>query len=385
MRSAFEVIDAGLVTRALDLIDIRLLRADGISEGFPHYADPQSGEWTLSPNGDWTGGFFVGLLWLSAHRTRDPLRLAIARAWSERLQSRTDSHTIFRGFLFYYGASLGAVLFKDENARRLGIDGAVSLASSVHEAIGVLPLGEEAEEANDVGLTETSIDTVQASRLLVWAADATGSDELRRIGRSHAQRHIDYCVRQDGSICQSASFDPRSGARTRSYTHKGYRDDSTWARAQAWGMLGFTMAAKDYSDEPAFLETARSVTRWWMANVPSDLVARWDFDAPRTPDSPRDTSATAIAAASMLKLGEIAPGVAEKEGLRRFAERTLEALINGHVTGIDRADPRRPGMLVDGCYNMRLGLATHHELVWGTYYLYEALSVLSGSVSATEI
>ena len=45
------------------------------------------------------------------------------------------------------------------------------------------------------------------------------------------------------------------------------------------------------------------VVTWWLAHVPSDHVAYWDFDDPAIPDAPRDTSATAIAAAALLKLG----------------------------------------------------------------------------------
>ena len=30
--------------------------------GFPHYADTTTGKWTLSENGDWTGGFWNGML-----------------------------------------------------------------------------------------------------------------------------------------------------------------------------------------------------------------------------------------------------------------------------------------------------------------------------------
>ena len=31
------------------------------------------------------------------------------------------------------------------------------------------------------------------------------------------------------------------------------------------------------------------------------------------------------------------------------------------------------GILTEGCYNRRNGLATRSELIWGSYYLYEAL------------
>jgi unsaturated chondroitin disaccharide hydrolase len=43
------------------------------------------------------------------------------------------------------------------------------------------------------------------------------------------------------------------------------------------------------------------------------------------------------------------------------------------------------GILSHGCYNQRINLATQHELIWGSYYLYEALHVLSGALPPARI
>jgi unsaturated chondroitin disaccharide hydrolase len=39
--------------RMLERIDDTARR---VTEGFPNFADPDTGEWTTSPQGDWTGG-----------------------------------------------------------------------------------------------------------------------------------------------------------------------------------------------------------------------------------------------------------------------------------------------------------------------------------------
>jgi unsaturated chondroitin disaccharide hydrolase len=36
--------------------------AESVTSGFPHFADPATGNWTTSPGGDWTGGFWNGML-----------------------------------------------------------------------------------------------------------------------------------------------------------------------------------------------------------------------------------------------------------------------------------------------------------------------------------
>ncbi|HLI78941.1 MAG TPA: hypothetical protein VKV03_03100, partial [Candidatus Binataceae bacterium] len=199
---------------------------------------------------------------------------------------------------------------------------------------------------------------------------------LRDIATSHAHRHIEFCMRPNGSICQSASFDSATGAMLRRYTHKGISDTSTWARAQAWGMLGWALSAQ-WCEDASFLEPAEKAAEWWIAHVPSDRVAYWDFDDPAIPHTNRDTSATAIAAASLLKLSALSREKRKRDAWREAAEATVRALIDSHL-GED-------GGLWDGCFNKRIGLATRHELVWGTYYLFEALQVLAGRLEPSRV
>lgn len=343
-----------------------------VRDGFPHYADPRTGEWTLSPAGDWTGGFWVGMLWLGAVATDEDRYRRWAREWAERLRGRANSDTAFRGFLFYYGAAIGDVMLDDPVGREIGLVGARSLATSFNPNARILPLGTEAEEAARVGKGETNVDTVQSSALLLWAHRVTGDENLRDVALQHAARHIEFCLREDGSVCQSASFAPSTGELLRRYTHKGIRDDSTWARAQAWGIVGWTLAYQ-WSQEAEFLRAAERAADWWLDHVPEDRIAFWDFDDRARPNTNRDTSATAITAASLLKLSHLSGSTRYREA----AEATLRALVEGYL--------ERNGVLRDGCYNKRIGLATNHELVWGSYFLFEALNVLAGHLEPARI
>jgi unsaturated chondroitin disaccharide hydrolase len=354
-------------------------------DGFPHFADPTTGAWTTTPIGDWTGGFWVGELWLAWAYTHNEEYLRAARLWAERLLPRVKSKTIFRGFLFYYGAVLGSLLADDPRGRELGLLAARALTDDFNKRVGLIPLGEEAEEAHTVGAGETNVDGVATSALLIWAAQLTGSARLRDMAISHAQRHIEFCVRDDASVCQSASFDETTGKLLRRYTHKGYTDESTWTRAQSWAMLGFTLAAKWSGGDPRLLDAAEQVSDWWMAHVPPDYVAFWDFDAPHESAPELDTSGTAIAAASLLKLSRLTTNSVKAKQYQSFAENTVAALVTGYLTPTNGGDHRPAGILTAGCYNHRLGLATSNELIWGDYFLFESLGVLAGNLSATEL
>ncbi|GAX88573.1 glycoside hydrolase family 88 protein [Effusibacillus lacus] len=344
---------------------------------FPHYADGQTGEWTCSPSGDWTGGYWNGMLWLAAASTKDSQYLNWAREWTALLEQRIESKTVFRGFLFYYGAILGSILAGDQMAKDIAIRAAKSVASQYNSNAGLIPLGDEAEEASSVGPTETNIDGVISSPLLFWASKEIGETSLVDIGINHALKHIELCIREDGSVCQSATFDP-SGNLIRRYTHKGYSDNSTWGRAQAWAMMHFTLSYMWAPHEQKLLDAAIQVSDWWVRHLPDNGVAFWDFDDPGKPHTNRDTSATAIGASALLKLSCLVQDEKRGKVYQETAVKSITRLVSDYLTPTSEQDRRRPGMLLGGCFNKKLGVATESELIWGDYYLFESLGGLLG-------
>jgi len=366
-----------------EAIGCMLARIDATLEqpgqGFPHYANPEDGVWTRSPAGDWTGGFWVGLLWLAALRTGDVRYREAARDWAQRLRPRVASKSVFKGFLFWYGAELGSQFFGDEVARGLSRAGTQGLMQMYNPAARLIPLGTEAEEASDVGANEANIDALPGTVALLFAHDLElNSDE---IARNHLRRHIALCVREDGSVCQSASFDPANGRLVRRYTHKGIHENSTWGRAQAWAMVALAQAL--YAGETEFRDVAVCVADWWLDHLPADHVAFWDFDDPAIPNTSRDTSATAIAAAALLKLTKKVPERAAR--YQAAAEASIEALVTRYLTPVSAGDRRPQGILTEGCFNKKLEVATANELIWGDYFLFESLLALAGNLATERV
>jgi len=241
-------------------------------------------------------------------------------------------------------------------------------------------LGNAFGESPDTSRLETNIDGVAGvGALLAWAGQTIGEPSLETIARAHAARHVEFCLRPDGSVSQSASVDPRTGEVLRRYTQKGLHNHSTWSRAQAWAMLGFAHAARRISSE--FTDAAVRASDWWVDHLPSTGVVPWDFDD--AAGMTVDTSATAIAAAALLKLAALASAHAER--YHATAVRMVEALIACHLTPTAPDDRRPAGMLIDGCYDRRTGRATSHELIWGDYFLFEALLCLAGHLEPAAI
>ena len=93
-------------------------------------------------------------------------------------------------------------------------------------------------------------------------------------------------------------------------------------------------------DEASWLEAAERGADWWIAHVPEDRVAFWDFDDPAIPDTERDTAATAVASSGSLKLAKAAKGEAARAKYRAVAEATITALVTHYLTPTSRRQAR---------------------------------------------
>jgi unsaturated chondroitin disaccharide hydrolase len=364
--------------------------AERVTSGFPHWAQPETGHWTTTPDGDWTGGYWLGMLWLAATATGESRYRARAEALAERLRARIDAETVFKSFPAYYGASLGSILHRIPGARDIALRTAESLARLYAPALGLIPLGPQAEEGAHIGGTETSIDSLQAAPFLFWAARESGQVSLRAAAAHHAETIIPLHLRADGSFIQSSSLDAATGRLVRHYTHKGYSDTSTWGRAQGWGMLFSTQSYLALPDRHPWLTAAMRGADWWLAHVPSDHVAFWDFDDPAIPQTERDTAATAIALAALLRLSRVATSDAARTRYREAAESAARALVDRYLTPTHTGDRRVPGMLTEACFNKRRDArpqdrANRCEFIVGSYYLFESLLVLDGRLDPTRV
>lgn len=376
-------------TAAQAMMGRMLHTANDVGPAFPHWANAETGAWRTTPDGDWTGGAWPGMLWLAHHATGEQRFADMAAQWCERLRPRALRETAFKGFGFYYGAALGSMLASHGPARALALEAAESLRSMFDARLGMIPLGKDAEEHGEVGRAFSSIDSLQATPLLFWAAGETGDNRFRDCAIQHTTRVLDVHVHADGSVIQSSELDADSGRVMRQFTHKGYSETSIWGRAQAWAMIYAAMAAAQDPSQTAWREYATRTADWWLANVPPGLVAFWDFSDPAIPNTETDTAATAIACAALLKLSAILPEGTARTRYRDAAEKTAAALVGHYLTPTQAGEQRPAGMLIGACFNKRADSrpqdrANHVETIFGSYYLFEVLNVMNGTIKAPE-
>src|SRR5688572_13321447 len=88
---------------AIDRVLLRIQDTTAqVKDAFPHWADPDTGRWTTTPDGDWTGGYWIGMLWLAATATGEARYRDQAMAWAERLRARVEGETGFKAFPLHY-------------------------------------------------------------------------------------------------------------------------------------------------------------------------------------------------------------------------------------------------------------------------------------------
>lgn len=174
------------------------------------------------------------------------------------------------------------------------------------------------------------IDSMCNLDLLYYAAAQTGQTEMAEAATTHAKALIKALLRPetDDSVGRTmystfhvVNFNPNDGSIKQKRTGQGYAANSTWARGQAWGILGYSQSY-NWTKDPEFLDAAMGLAEYFIFRllkspdcvevpVPGEnrtkgrYVPLWDFDAPIDESAPlRDSSAGIIAANGMLVLSQ---------------------------------------------------------------------------------
>jgi unsaturated chondroitin disaccharide hydrolase len=254
----------------------------------------------------------------------------------------------------------------EEGCSQVLIEAGRTLASRFQEKGGYL--------ASHVGEHSLFIDIMMNIPLVFYAAQQTGKETLEAIARQHCLTTQRYLVREDGSTAHEGIFDPSTGKFGGQCTRQGWRDDSTWARGQAWALYGFTTAYAFAGEEP-YLETACACADYYIARTPDHGVPPNDWDEPQ-PAYPYDSSAAAIAASGLLDLAFLVGEPVRRSAYRAYALRILDTLTSPQFLAYET--PGWEGILKHGIYHLPKNVGVDESLAWGDYYFLEALGKAVG-------
>ncbi|MGH8714952.1 MAG: glycoside hydrolase family 88 protein [Casimicrobiaceae bacterium] len=370
---------------ALDLLAKKLAEDEktlGIE--FPVVTAPD-GHWLTAPasesagyrgdawsHGNWHCGFLVGLH-LAAHvHTGDPRFLLWAK---ERLrlvaQRAEDPNTHDIGFIFDSSAIPAFFITQEQ----WSADVALRAAARLRGRLVTTPLGAYISAWGPIsdprGRRSSAIDTMANLPLLFWAADASGDASFRLAADAHAAFTRRGFVRDDYSTFHAVEYDERTGSRVRGYTFQGFADGSAWSRGQTWAIYGYAQSARE-TRKIDYLELADQLVAYYLKRLGDDPVPPWDFDAPRSVGSPRDSAAAAIAASALFDLSELHPRAELAAAYRRKCVWMVRSLCADYLAHED--DHR--GLLKHGCYSNPHKEGVDSATMFGDFYFVEVLCKL---------
>ncbi|QDU29963.1 Unsaturated glucuronyl hydrolase [Anatilimnocola aggregata] len=322
--------------------------------------------WSAVGAGDWTAGFYPGLLWQMYEATGDVAWRTKAEAWTAGLESqknRTSTHDL--GFMIHNSFGQGERLTGSESYKAVVLQAAKSLSSRFNTKAGVM-------RSWDGGGFRVIIDNMMNLEMLFYAAKNGGTtstggsaQELYNMAVSHATKTLQNHVRADGSTFHVVNYNTTTGGVTSKSTAQGMNTNSTWSRGQSWAVYGFTMTYRETGDA-TFLEGARRTADYFIANLPEDYVPAADFQSPYTGLAHKDSSAAAISASALLELSTLETDPARSVKYFEAAVRMLDSLSSPSYF----APPQHPSMLLHGAQKYP---GNNSSLIYGDYYYVEAL------------
>jgi len=345
-----------------------LITADRIKDGTPHAS--VQGRYDTTDIQWWTNGFWPGILWLAYRQSGNEKFMEYARKCEDNLDSvlhgyvNTD-HDL--GFLWILASVADYKITGDEKARVRGLIAANYLAARFNLK------GRFIRAWNGKGQENRAIiDCLMNLPLLYWASEQTEDERFKLIAEAHTETVINSFVRSDGSIRHIVDFDGETGEVAGIPQGQGFSPDSAWARGTAWAVYGFALAYK-YTNNPKYLDMAKKTAYFFIANLPEDGVAYWDFRVPVNEDTPRDTSAAACCAAGLLEIADMADEC-EKHIYYNAAVKILRGITDkfGHLE--DESDE----LIGGGTGHMPQKQNIMVGLIYGDYFYYEAILKLSG-------
>lgn len=338
-----------------------------------------AGEYTARGWTEWTQGFQYGSALLQFDATGEKEFLAIGRDNTVRRMAPHVSHIGVHDHGFNNVSTYG-------NLRRLMREKKIpanewelnfyELALKITGAVQAARWTEHARGGyiySFNGPHSLFVDTIRSCRALM-AAHALGHELCgegdRRFSllgralahiRSTAEFSVYYGAGRDhydlrGRVAHECVFNVNDGAFRCPNSQQGYTGFSTWTRGLAWALVGFAEELEFLATRPdaelkpfggrraveaMMLKAATATADFYISNTPTDGIPYWDTGAPglvhlgdyldETSDpfndyEPVDSSAAAIAAQGLLRLGHYLQGKGQKAKGARYWQAGLTVL-----------------------------------------------------------
>ncbi len=326
----------------------------------------------------WTSGFWGGLNYLLYSYTKNEDYLKTAKncevLMDDALRNHFEKLHHDVGFQWHICSGAGYRLTGDLASKARNFYAATMLSSRY------VPSGKFIRAWNGTwsGLETgglTIIDCLMNIPLLYWASREFGDDRFKQIAMAHADMALRDHLRPDGSVNHIVEHDRETGEMIKAYGGQGYGEGSSWSRGQSWAVYGLALSYI-HTGEVRYLDGAKRVAHYFIANCCDDWLPRCDFRAPSEPVY-YDATAGACTACGLI---EIAKAVGENEGgiYMNAAINILKAMAEKFLN----LDPERDDLLDYGTSSYPTcgrAVKLHENITYGDYFYVEAILKLLGS------
>ncbi|WP_100405612.1 glycoside hydrolase family 88 protein [Bacillus solitudinis] len=344
-----------------------------IGANFPHLS--KNGTYELAPPHWWTAGFWPGQLWLLYRETKDESFRKMAEECEAQLDKVvTDYYRLDHdiGFMWTLTSVARYKLLGDEDARRRALL-AANLLMGRFNINGNFIRAWNPWFEGDENTGYAIIDCAMNLSLLFWASQESDDPRYKAVAMKHADTILAHFIESDGSVHHIVHFDPETGERRAFIGGQGYGPHSAWSRGAAWALYGLTLCY-DYTEEERYLQTAKKIAHFFIANLPEDSVPHWDFRIPEDVTPYRDSSAGAIAASGLLLLAEKVPA-SESKMYKKAAIQILKSLYENYGAW-DNDD--EDGLILSGTSHYPEQKGLDAPLIYGDYFFVEGIAKLKG-------
>lgn len=326
----------------------------------------------------WTNGFWGGLNAMMYEYTKAEEYLACAKSQEKILDTALANNwkDLHHDVGFQWHILSGALyrITGDEQSRARNFYAANTLAGRFNVDGGFITAWNGKKQIN-----WTIIDSLMNIPQLYWLSRELDDDRYKRIAMAQADMAICDHLRDDGSIAHIVEHDRETGEPVATYGGQGYAVGTSWSRGQSWAVYGFTLSYI-HTGEERYLNAAKQVANYFIANCCDDWLPRIDFRAPAEPIY-YDSTAGVITACGLIELGKLLP---ENEGgmythaalkmLRAITEKFADFNTDNDCM-IGFGSERYP---IPGQFDEKKA-GVHMSIIYGDYYFAEAILKLKGS------
>lgn len=213
-----------------------------------------------------------------------------------------------------------------------------------------------------------------------------------------------------GRTAHESVFNTNDGNYRCPNSQQGFSGFTTWTRGLAWAMVGFAEqleTLRSFSDEELvlfggraeveriYLKAAKATCDFYIANTAADGIPYWDTGAPqlhklgdytsRISDpynefEPIDSSAAAIGAQGLLRLGKYLNDQGQTEAGNRYWQAGLTAVDSLFAEPYLSTDPTHQGLILHSIYHRPNGwdnvpagqkIPCGESSMWGDYHARE--------------